>query len=513
MRVNYIKPSDIGYDYKLSLSPSSCDFDQDILKRYLNITEQVDDSISPFDFEITKIGPSQYIIHLNLTRDVLIESTLNVELGFFKGELEVPITFFPSPFLESIEDSLSTIQTIITIVVGGSFFGTLALGTTACLWSFISFQQFVGYFIYMNIGYPFQVELFLQIIESSFWDFLHNPLSSLTESLAGNLLNPLEVEDEFDPPKKFIKYEKTSFFIENGSTIIMTNLFLLCFLFIVLALKKRTRWDNSLILKTLKVYLRWNIITRTFLENVIPLTLAIFLQIRVLKFNGIYLSLCSSLAILSLVYVCSMTLFIVRILFKRENDLLQFSLIKRIYGTLYEGISLKKSATKYYNIIILFRGLLLIFLISFAEETPLLQIVPLIFANAFIIYYMFKQVSFEDHKFDSIVKVKEILILFGEIGIFLLIAQTKNKQYYQIVGWLIVFFLGLAFLSEFIYMIANQVAGIKKIGKQFLYWKNVIVLYFSTPKPRQKKGNIEVKHRIQTDLSNSNLSLNSNNQT
>ena len=275
----------------------------------------------------------------------------------------------------------------------------------------------------------------------------------------------------------------------------MANILLLFSLLVVLSLKKTQKCKDSLILKKLKVSLRWNFINRTFLENAIPLSLAIFLQLRILKFNVAYLSLCSFLTIISLIYLSSMIFFIVRILYKRDNKLLEFGLIRRIYGTLYEGISLNKPTTKYYNLIILFRGLLLIFFVSFAESTPMLQIIPLIFLNAFLVYYMIKEVVFTNQKAYLVAKIKETLILLGEICILFLAVKTKNKNYYEIMGWLIVFFLGCSFLVEFIYLISIQISGIKEIIKKIQGFFKKIRLYFNNSKPNTNKI-IPIEHRL-----------------
>jgi len=511
MKITHLKSSKKGNDYKLSLYPSSCDFSEDVMQRYLEITEQIPNSVQPFEFKVSKTSPNQYIIHVILSRDILKESILVAELGFLNQSFNIPITFLPSPFLESIDNNLDIVKITISVILGGSYIGALALGTTSVLWSLISFQQFIGYFIYINIAYPFQVELFLQIVESSFWDSLPNLLDIMTSSLSIGFLNPLEVNNEYAPPIKFIRYEKTSFFIENGSSIILTNLILLICLFVILSVKKTEKWKESILLKKLKVNMRWNGIVRTFFENAIPLLLAIFLQLRVLKFNAAYLTICSFLAIISLIYFCSMTYFIVRILYKRDNKLLEYELIKRIYGTLYDGIILTKATTKYYNLIILFRGLVLIFLISFAESTPMLQITPLIFFNAFLVYYMRKEVAFKNQKFYLVAKSKEILILLAEICILFLLVKTENKTHYQIVGWIIVLLLGSAFLIEFIYLVYIQIIDIKEIVKQISCFFKNIILYFKTPKATIKKR-IPIEHRLRQNFSNdtSTFELNNN---
>ena len=90
-----------------------------------------------------------------------------------------------------------------------------------------------------------------------------------------------------------------------------------------------------------------------------------------------------------------------------------------------------------------------------------------------LIYYMIKEVSFEDKKFDVITKIKEILILFGEIGIMLLVPKSENKTYYEVVGWCIVGVLGFGFFMELGYIIIIQIVGFKQIVNHFVQlWKS-----------------------------------------
>ena len=368
------------------------------------------------------------------------------------------------PALEQIAESVPTVTTTFSGILGGSLAGTLALGATANLWSIISFQQFVGYFIYINIEFPPHLEIFLIMLRSSIWDKLPNPAAYVTEPLYHKILG-----DGFDsdlyPPKKFVKYEVTSFFIENGTTILLTNLFFLLLLLMVLSLKKTKRLKDSVILKTLKVYLKWNIVSRTFLENGIPLALAIFLQLKALSFDGTYFILCSIMTVIASVYFVVFIVFLFRVLSKRDDKLLQRKLIRRIYGTLYEGVILKNTA-KYYHLVILARGVLVVFLVTVFDDFPTLQIIPLIFYNFGFVYYLFNSATMEDPKLNIIIRIKEIFILIGEIGILFLSFQTTSESYYKLLGWIVVGFLCSSLLIEVSYMIILQVFGIKEIYRK-----------------------------------------------
>ena len=466
MNIQYVKPLHKGHQYKMLLIPSSCDLEIAVVERYLKITEDISGSVGAFTFDVSKIENNYYIINVYLTKNILQIAKLNAQLSFLNGTMFLPKMFLPDPSLEQIAEAAPTVTDTFTGLIGGSFAGTLALGATASLWSIIAFQQFIGYFAYINIEYPPHVEIFLEMMRTSMWDRLPNPAAYVTESLYKKILGE-GIDTDLVPPKKFVKYEMTSFFIENGSTILLTNLSLLLLLLLVLSLKRIESLKENKILKTIKVFLKWNVISRTYLENAVPLALAIFLQLTALSMKGAYYIICTIMGLFSAVYLGAFTAFLFRILNKRENKLLEMKLIRRIFGTLYEGVILKDAA-KYYHLVILMRGILVVFLVTMVDSFPTLQIVPLIFYNAGFVYYLFSSVTMEDSKLNIIIRIKEILILIGEIGILFLSFQLDSEGYYKNLGWAVVGFLFLALLIEVGYMLILQILGIKEIYRKIV---------------------------------------------
>jgi len=483
------------------------------MQKYFRILEANLNTTQPFQFEVEKNDTSTYLIKILFQSPNLDNQTLDLELAHLNGSLFVPQKVIPIQVPEDHEeteihkdneDAIFAVQISLDVIIGGSIIGTIALSASSTVWAVISTQQFIGYFIYVNVLYPRKVEVFLLILQTSLWDSLPNPLSSITDSLLRSFLtNQHGLSPEYQPPLRFRMYDQTSFFIENGGGLIFTNLTLLIVLMITMLLKNMQRFQNRIFLKKIKVYLRWNGINRIFLENGIPLALAIFLQIRILSFNSAYLSISSLFTIISLGYMIAMIIFISRILFKRENDLLKKDLIKRIFGTLHEGIELNHSLSKYFHIIILFRGILLVFLVVFFEDYPLLQILPLIFFQIGLIYYMIKEVPFEDKKFNTITKIKEGLILLGEIGVIFLMFKSDNKEYYEIIGWVILIPFGIGFIIELGYVIILQIVEIKAIINQFVkLWRKFEIYLKSFCPPNKKKKLKLAEIRIPRDESN-----------
>jgi len=128
-----------------------------------------------------------------------------------------------------------------------------------------------------------------------------------------------------------MKYEVSLFFIENSCSILFLNIFLLVLHSLVPFLKGKENIKNNLILKVVKVNLRWNVISRTFLENAIPLSLTIFLQPTALSFEGTYFTVCAIITVFAGVNSLVFILFLFGILANRDIKLLDKKLIRRIY--------------------------------------------------------------------------------------------------------------------------------------------------------------------------------------
>jgi len=247
----------------MTLLPLTCDLSLQTFLEYFNLTE-VPDTVQPFQFEITKNDTSTYFIKIIFQELINQTEILNISLSHLNGTIIIP----PEPIeidepeeqpieRDETDQDFEIPQISLGVIIGGSIIGTIALGASATIWGLVSFQQFIGYFIYINVHYPSQVEVFLSMLQISLWDILPNPLSIITEPLLGSFLENNKIgTSKFQPPQKFVKYGETSFFIENGGSIILTNIILLISLKVILSLKSLERFQNRIFLKTIKVYLR-----------------------------------------------------------------------------------------------------------------------------------------------------------------------------------------------------------------------------------------------------------------
>ena len=388
--------------------------------------------------------------------------------------------------------------------MGTSFIGTLAIGATSSLWSIINCQQFIGNFLYFNINYPTQVEVLLETLNgASIWNILPNPLASLTAPLLNEVLNSdSNLNFDYKSPYKYDLYQLTSFFIQNGTIMMMTNITLLVILALLELLTKIKCFASNRIFMKVRSSFRWNIIARTFLENAIPLLQATFLQLRRLAFSGVYLISCSLLTVLSLVYGCVMLFYFLRVLYIKKNTELEDDRMIEVYGTLYEGMALKKNNGKYYHIIIMLRGVILVFMTVFTGNIVMIQLtIPMIF-NAGLIYYLFAHAEFESRVMNFTNKLKEILILLGELAIFFLVAQKSSEDYYGILGWIVVGLLGAVVLIEIGYIAVLQIISMKII------WRKITDMCVCLSKIFGRSRHKVTKIRNESMYENSNISSN-----
>jgi len=500
--VQYIQSTSLGHRYKLTTLPTNC---------YMDVNTQTIALSPSFIYSITPINQKESFIDLILTDSILEETKLNITLNnTFSTTTFVPLSFTSSKAIEDFKDAIPAIQAVLMGIFGASVIGMLALGAGAALWSIISAQQFIGYFLYMNIQYPPHLEVLLLLLDTSFWSFLPNPIMLVTESFSESVFKSGAAFDyEFFPPKKFAKYAISAFFVENGGSILFLNVMSLILLWIVEFLKRFSQFKTNLILKNLKVILKWNFIARLFLENGMALCIAIFLQFTAMSFETTFFSICSILALFALFYFLAMFVFLFRILKKRDNDLLSMKLIGRIYGTLYEGIILNTSTAKYYYMMVFIRGMILGLVLVFMEDSPLLQILPLVFFNVGLIYYLFKYVKFKRKALNYIIRIKEIFILTGEIGIMFLNAKVKSYDYYSAFGWLTIVFLGSAIGMEGSYLVYLQITGIRQIYRNITNKLKNVYRYLakSSEKNVRPFENNTTSKRAHTTFEDSNNSM------
>jgi len=499
MEAQYIKPvGSSSHEYLVTLTPDSCDLSTALLKSSLLPTSEAKKNFPPFYFQTSKISPHTYRVRVTFNSSVLDSGNMGITLAYLTGSLAVPKTLIASGLTQAFQDAAPTVTTALTATMGTSLGGALAIGASAALWPMISFQQFIGYFIYLNIEYPPQLEIFLTLFSFTDWDFLPNPIASLTEQWKEDFsldLTASKGESKYQLPVKFVKYEVPVFFIDNGGSLLSMNIVLLIAPFLIFQLRRIKIIKIDRFLWKIEMNLRWNGIFRAFLENSIPMFLAMLLQLKKFSFDNIYTVISTLLAVLAFFYTIIMLHFVFETLQTQSRYRLELPLVRIVYGTLYEGLDLRDQKAKYYHLLIMLRGFLLIFLTVFMDVQPLLQVFPLIFYNIWILYFLFSKRIFKDSKLQNINKIKETLIIGGEMAMLCLCFQSDSEEYYSFLGWMTVGCLGTAAILELVYLVAIQL--IELIHEI----RRLKLLLFANKDPKKKKelekvnAILELKHK------------------
>ena len=507
LKTRYIKPTGSNsHEYLVTLIPDSCDLSIAMVQSQLLPTLQASKNFPPFSLQSSYISPHTYKVQVTFDDSVLKAANLDITLSYLSGSLAVPKTIAPSDLAKSLEEAAPAVTTTIATTMGTSFSGSLLMGASTAMWSMLSFQQFIGYFIYLNVDYPPQLETFLSFFSFTDWNFLPNPIASLTEDWKEDLSldeSSLEGESRYQLPPKFVKYEVSPFFIDNGGSLISLNMMMLVAPFLLHQLRRIRILNLDRFLWKVATGLRWNGIFRAFLENSIPMLFATLIQLKKSSFDNIYTAISTFLAILSFLYLTMMLHFVWDVLQTQTKRRLELPLVKVTCGTLYEGLKLRDSLAKYYHLLIMLRGFLLVFLVVFLDIQPMLQVVPLILYNICILWYLFRKSVFEDSKMNIINKIKESLIVVGEILILCLCIEKKSNGYYQVLGWLALCTFTLATLVELGYLVIIQVIDlirwIKKLIKYLFSKKEVKKMIEEKIEARVHRKYPRIKVRIQRD--------------
>ena len=189
MQTDYLKAiSNNGHQYKLRLLPSTCALDIQIVQNNLIASESSQSLFPPYSIKMQKNSANIFIFNLTFEGSVLQQNDLQLSIDYLTATATVPKTLIPDASAQKLAQYAPTAKTLITVVTTASIGSALASGTIAIMWPLINFQQIIGYFTYINVDYPLQVELFFSLFSFASLDFLPNPLASMTRDLADQVL-------------------------------------------------------------------------------------------------------------------------------------------------------------------------------------------------------------------------------------------------------------------------------------------------------------------------------------
>ena len=86
---------------------------------------------------------------------------------------------------------------------------------------------------------------------------------------------------------------------------------------------------------------------------------------------------------------------------------------------------------------------------------------------------------YSDSKLHALNRLKEVLILVGEICILCLDWDVNSEKYYDVLGWVTVGSFGSALVFESVYLIRLQLYNIKTIIKEFVETCKTVIGWFT----------------------------------
>jgi len=473
--IKYDRTAKKGHYFQLYLLPEPCDLNEHEVRLNLVISAGKAD-FPEFSYLVIKLDDNLYQIELIMETDLVKETDLKVSLYYLTGYMTVPRTFRVTSLVDSLNKATLPVQITMMIIIAISLVGALALKNTEMLWHIIGYMQFIQYLQYINIICPPQVYALTSYFGFSFWSLIPGISNSAVDAPAVHDLADIAKDSQianWAAPQQFRNQGIESFFLDNGFVNFLISILILILLGVILLLRNSPSFATSPTVIYLKVNLRWKIIIRVFLYSCVPLSLAIFLQLRVMSFSSGYLAASSIFAIMALIYMLVMIVFIVRILYNRPANLLSMQVIINIYGSLYKGLEFNEKGTgKYYYVLIMARGIFLTIFVALAESIPLVQIVGVLYLNISVIIYLLKKARFANKKVNTIIRANEFLMLVIQLCMLCLHFQVNSIVFYQFFGWTMAILVIVGFSGPFIYHMGVQIFYIDKVSKMVIkYYK------------------------------------------
>ena len=462
MKINFIKATVTGFQYTLRLVPDTCDLPEYYVDDMINQDKNAKALLGDYHFDVTKTAAATYFLDLALEQSVLEDTTLNLNFTGLSGKLIVYQKFKAGSFVQQLAKMADAASSGVTFATAVTFVSVVVFKSASSVWGFVGFQQLMNYYKYINIQYPFQIEMLFKLGGATDFGSLPNLLDMATNSTYKTLSTNEDLMTRLDPPRKFVNYEEESFFIKEGGSLFLLNMLLLVLLYICHIIKKTKIGQHKHFLKV-DGTLRWNFTLRSFLAASLPFLVAIFLQLRISSAHQSYVAMSTSLAVFALLYCVLISVFMIQILRQKNFKELKEEKFDKVYGTLVDKLNIEKESGKYYYLIVFLRNILFAFVIVFVEKVPLLQILSLAFFNIGFAYYIRKNVRFEDPKETRKTIITETMLVPMDFVMCFLTRKPASEEYYEVVGWIISAVVAIIFLNEMYFVILIQIETIKQL--------------------------------------------------
>ena len=339
------------------------------------------------------------------------------------------------PFNSDADKAQQTTKSVITttLIVAVSVSGTMVFagGSPLALWTLFNIIQAFYYLILINIDYPPNVEILLNIFKVAKLDFVPNPIDVIVPDMK---------EQSLPAPKKFDDNGFDALFLANSGNILLLwgvcGLLFGTSLFIMKYLRGIHNGLQFMCRKTIS-WFRWSGVYQIIDANFVSLLIPAFLQVRELSFTS---SLFFTSSVFGVIFSCLGGLFIIAVYIIVKKLATDESISK--YSAFVEGYRLDQSKAKLFNIAELLKKLVTAAALVFLYEYPIILLSILLLMN---ILMMIITLMICPYKKTRDCKLKLIMeSLFGMLHLAILILGIeefyldRSKVTKINIGWAIV---------------------------------------------------------------------------
>jgi len=452
---------------------------------------------SAYTYALTRQSETTYLISIQNSQTINsatlrfvytlngLQVTKNINYGTWTDQIT-------SKYMAYISEGAKKAVEAVNSVAGGGMQGasvgasSMAVigGNPALLWTLMNlFQQFY-YLSFIDVNYPANVQMFLEIFSLGSLSFIPNPLDWF--------VSDIEVYN-LPVPKRYNDNSFSGLFLDNAGN----ELLVLFFVFVVFcACKMLKKWARRLPTsvrfasnKTIG-WFQWSGIMESLITSYTDMAQAVFLQLKVLTFTSTVFVLSSVLCFLTLGFVIAFPVLVIMII-RKYSDHPELLTIQ--YETLVKEYNIDKVAARNYVPIWLIRRLIMCLSLVFLQGYPYVQITILSILQIAGIYYCWVYTPYITRKENICNTIMELMFGGIHVVIYILVYDDHNPYFTDDqrlqLGWVIVFCCGAILLMSLGLSLFEQVRmiirGIRML-KQLMSKKDKVKVKGdkSKPKPR-----------------------------
>jgi len=402
---------------------------------------------STFSFKVTKVSSTQYSVTFTTTMTInpttltaiytpfasSTGATTLASLQWTSQLTSTTINFIPESQKQTVTAMKGVAQAATTAMTAASGAMIALGGNPIILWALLNLLQSLYYLIFINVNYPINVHIFLEIFQIGGLSFIPNPMEWIFPEIG---------ETTLPSPTKFETYDVDGLFLNNAGNMLLVWVIVFGLYLIAKVANRYFRFMTKLMsmasTKTVE-WFEWSGILRALITSYPELIQSAFLQIRVMEFGSAMFITSTVLALLfvgfSVIFPFAL-FFIIKIVSKNPRRL------KFKYTTIVEGFNIHDTVAKYFNVICLARRLVVMASLVFLHDYPYLEIFLMTLSSFLVVALIIKYMPYETKRDNICNLLIEVIFAIVHILIFVLIFDDDHLNFTGDtrvnIGWILV---------------------------------------------------------------------------